>query len=100
MEALTRGLNERGAYDPREGRDGTRLRVSTFAQTPDRLGRKRTGIDTLSQSVRSSIQPAEPDPIWVSGTRSEIGRKETPCRFLRCLLANHFGACSMASLLE
>ena len=40
--------------------------VSNFAQTPDRQRRNRILIDTPSQSVRSSFQRAEPEPIRVS----------------------------------
>src|SRR5712692_1059462 len=40
--------------------------VSYFAQTPDGQRRKPIIIDTPSQSVRSSIQLAEPEPVRVS----------------------------------
>src|SRR6266851_3487542 len=40
--------------------------VSYFAQTPDGQRRKPIIIDTPSQSVRSSIRLAEPEPVRVS----------------------------------
>src|SRR5437588_12795065 len=42
------------------------VEVSNFAQTPDGQRRSLISIDTPSQSVRSSIQLAEPEPIRVS----------------------------------
>ena len=53
--------------------------VSYFAQTPDGQGRKQIIIDTPSQSVRSSIQLAEPEPIRVSVTSLRNMSGERKC---------------------
>src|ERR1700737_3395766 len=52
--------------------------VSNFAQTPDGQRRNPMTIDTPSQSVRSSIQLAEPEPVRVSvaSLRSMSGERK------------------------
>src|ERR1700730_2441335 len=63
--------------------------VSNFAQTPDGQRRNRMTIDTPSQSVRSSIQLAEPEPVRVSGLAPKhVGRKEIPCNYLQSCKEN------------
>ena len=77
--------------DPNESRPGCRAlalwrgrQSVTLQDIADRL------IDTPSQSVRSSIQRAEPEPVRVSvpSLRNMSGERKIPCKYLQCCKEN------------